>query len=89
MIKPSCDPLAQPALLLVSAHYFVSPTNQLFLHPVLEPRVVLDFYPPVALPPTAIHFEALRTQQAFTSSLTAAAVGHNLPMILDIDSFVS
>ena len=43
----------------------------------------MDFYPPVALPPPAMDFNTLRTQQPFTSSLTAAAVGHILAIIAD------
>ena len=31
------------SLLLFSAQDFVAPANQLFLHPVLEPRIVLEF----------------------------------------------
>ena len=37
----------------------------------------------VTVPPSAMDFDALSTQQAFASSLTAAAVGHNLAMIAD------
>src|ERR1700684_818747 len=77
------NPLPQSALLLISAQYFVAPTDQLFLHPVLEPRIALDFQPPVIVPPSAIDLDALSTQQAFASSLAAAAVGHNLAMITD------
>src|ERR1700723_2953063 len=77
------DPLPQRALLLISAQYFVAPTDQLFLHPILEPRIALDFQPPVILPPSAIDLDALSTQQAFASGLAAAAVGHHLGLITD------
>src|ERR1700730_973383 len=74
------DPLPQRPLLLISAQYFLAPSAQLFLHPVLEPRIALDCQPPLRVPPSAIDLDALSTQQAFASSLAAATGGHNLAM---------
>ena len=43
----------------------------------------MDFEPRITVPPSPADFDALSTQQAFSSSLTAAPVGHNLAMIAD------
>src|SRR5215831_17350 len=74
----------EPSILLtfgLSAQYFLSPVLQLFLHPVLEPRIALELPQTLTLPPSASNFDALSTQQPFAAGFCSSAILYHLTMI--------